>query len=226
VSEALGQPIVIENRAGANGGIGMQAVARAEPDGYTLVVGTASSTIVPDIISVNVMFDLFEDFVPVATMANTPLLLTVNVDSPYQSMADVVAAAKRTPETLTYGNSAGLYRIAMEAINDQAGISIRGIPYKGPAQAGTELIARRLSVNPNALGSVMPMLKAERVRALAVFGAQRTPALADVPTMMEQGFDDFEFNGWLGILAPAGTPEPILKRLEQEVAKAVETPEI
>ncbi|GAA5232342.1 tripartite tricarboxylate transporter substrate binding protein [Verticiella sediminum] len=226
ISGPLGQPVVIDNRAGATGGIGMQAAARAEPDGYTLVVGTVSSTIVPSIISKNVHFDLFKDFTPVATMANTPLLLVVTKDSPFRTVADVVAEARRKPDTLTYGDSAGLYRIAMEALNDQAGIAIQGIPFRGPAQAATELLGGRLSVNPDALGSIMPMLKGDRMRALAVFGGKRTPALPEVPTMIEQGFEDFEFNGWLGILAPAGTPEHVVQRLEQEIAKAVEAPEI
>lgn len=222
----LGQPVVVDNRPGANGGIGMQAVARSKPDGYTLAVSTGSSTVVPLIISKSVPFDLFNDFVPVATMANTPLLLTVTSDSPFNSVQDLVAAAKKAPKTLTYGNSAGLYRIAMEAFNHQAGVDLLGIPFKGPAQAATELLGGRLSVNPDALGAAGPMLQAKRMRALAVMGSQRTPALPDVPTMQELGFKNFAFNGWLGILAPAGTPAPIVERLHKEIAAAVQSPDI
>lgn len=153
IGATLGQPVVVDNRPGANGGIGMQAVARSKPDGYTLAVGTVSTTVVPPLISKNVPYDLFKDFVPVATMANTPLLLTVVNDSPFNSVQDLVAAAKKAPKTLTYGNSAGLYRIAMEAFNHQAGVDLLGIPFKGPAQAATEVLAGRLSVNPDALGA-------------------------------------------------------------------------
>lgn len=226
LSQSLGQPVVIENKAGANGGIGMQHVARAEPDGYTLVVGTASSTIVPSIISKNVSFDLFKDFTPVATMANTPLLVTVAQDSEFQSVADIVAKAKANPGMLTYGNSAGLYQLAMEALNYYADIDIMGVPYRGPSLAATDLLAGRLSINPNALGSVMPMLQGERVRALAVLGTNRTPSLPDVPTMRELGYDSFEFNGWLGILAPTGTPQAIIDRLHEAVEQAVASPKL
>jgi tripartite-type tricarboxylate transporter receptor subunit TctC len=226
ISGPLGQPVVVDNKPGANGGIGMQAVARSKADGYTLVVGTGSSTVVPSIISKNVPFDLFKDFTPVATMANTPLLLTVVYDAPFQNVAELVAAAKKAPRTMTYGNSAGLYRIAMEAVNYHTGIDLMGVPFKGPAQAATELLAGRLTVNPDALGSVGPMLQAKRMRALAVLGSSRTPALPDVPTMQELGYKDFAFNGWLGILAPSGTPQPVIQRLHKEIAEAVKSPDI
>ena len=226
ISAPLGQQVIVENKPGAGGRIGMETVKRSKPDGYTLAVGTASSTVVPKLIFKNVPFDLARDFIPVATMANTPLLITVNYESPFATVADLVAAAKKAPETLTYGNSAGLYRIAMEAFNDAAGIDLLGIPFKGPSAAAVELMAGRLSVNPDALGAVAPMLQAKRIRPLAVMGSQRTESLPDVPTMMELGYKDFDFNGWLGILAPAGTPQGIVRRLHQEIAKAVQSPDI
>jgi len=226
ISAPLGQAVVVENRSGANGGIGMREVAHSKPDGYTLVVGTVSSTVVPSIISKNVPFDLFKDFTPVATMANTPLLLTVAYDAPFTNVADLVAAAKKAPGTMTYGNSAGLYRIAMEAVNYHAGIHLMAVPFKGPAQAAAELLAGRLTVNPDALGAASSMLQAKRMRALAVMGSNRTPAQPDVPTMQELGYKDFAFNGWLGILAPAGTPQSVIDRLHKEVAEAVKSPDI
>ncbi|MEJ7930491.1 tripartite tricarboxylate transporter substrate binding protein [Ramlibacter sp. AN1015] len=226
IAGPLGQPVVVENRPGANGGIGMQAVARSKPDGHTLVVGTVSTTVVPPLISKNISYDLFKEFTPVATMANTPLLLTVANDSPLRSVGDLVAAAKKAPKTLTYGQGAGLYRIAMEALNHAAGIDLLAVPFTGPAQAATELLAGRLTVNPDALGAAGPMLQAKRMRALAVLGSSRTPSLPDVPTMQEAGFKDFAFNGWLGVLAPTGTPQAVIERLHAEIAKAVQTPEV
>ena len=226
ISGPLGQPVVVENRPGAAGGIGMQAVARSKPDGYTLVVGSVSSTVVPSIVMKAPMFQLTRDFTPVGTIANTPLVLTVEQGSPITSVSDLVAAAKKAPGTLTYGNSAGLYQIALEALNQRTGIDLLGIPFKGPADASTELLGGRLTVNPDSLGAAGNMLQTGRMRALAVLAAQRTPSLPTVPTMVELGYKDFVFNGWIGLLAPAGTPQPIVQRLHREIAKAVESEDL
>ena len=226
ISGPLGQQVVVDNRPGANGAVGMQAVARAKPDGYTLIVGSVSTTVVPAIVTKNVQFDLFKDFTPVGTIANTPLVLTVAKESPFKSVADVVAAAKKAPGTLTYGNSAGLYQLSMEAFNQQAGIDLLGIPFKGPSDATNELLGGRLSVNPDSLGAAGKLLGAGRIRALAVLGAKRAQSMTEIPTMQELGYKDFDFNGWIGILAPAGTPQAIVQRLQQEIAKAVQSEEV
>jgi tripartite-type tricarboxylate transporter receptor subunit TctC len=217
----LGQPIVVENRPGANGAIGMQAVARAKPDGYTLVVGSISSTAVPAAIMKAPAFDLLKDFTPVAVIAGTTLLLMAPKDSPIDSVPALVAAAKKSPATLSYGNSAGLYLLAMEALKIQAGIDLISVPYKGPAEASIDLVAGRLTVQPDSLGSATRLIQGGQTKALAVLSGKRTSVLPQVPTMQELGFKDFDFNGWIGILAPAGTPETIVNRLHQEIAKAV-----
>jgi tripartite-type tricarboxylate transporter receptor subunit TctC len=218
--------VVVENRPGANGAIGMQAVARAAPDGHTLVVGSVSSTVVPSVIQKTVGFDLLKDFAPVAVMAGTTLVLLAAKDAPYASVAELVAAAKKAPGTLTYANSAGLYRIAMEALNQQAGIDLEPIAYKGPAEAATDLVGGRLSVAPDSMGSATRLIQAGRTRPLAVLSNRRHPGLPDVPTMQELGYKDFEFNGWLGLLAPAGTPGAVLQRLADEVARAVASDDV
>ncbi len=217
----LGQPVLVENRPGANGTIGMDIVAKAKPDGYTLVVGSVSSTAVPATILKAPSFDLLKDFQPVAVIAGTTLVLLVNSESPYHSLADLVAAAKKAPGTLSYGNSAGLYQLAMESLKMQAGVDLISVSYKGPTEAANDLIGGRLTVTPDSLGSATRMIQAGKTRPIAVLSGKRTPSLPDLPTMQELGYKDFDFNGWIGILAPAGTPDAVVQRLHQEMAKAV-----
>lgn len=221
IAGPLGQPVVVENRPGANGQLGMQAVARAAPDGHTLVVGSVSATIVPTVIQKSVPFDILKDFAPVSVIAGTTLVLLAAKEAPYNTVAELVAAAKKAPGTMSYANSAGLYRVSMEALNLQAGIDLAPIAYKGPAEAANDLIGGRLSVAPDSLGSATRLIQAGRTKALAVLSGRRSPALPEVPTMQELGYKDFDFNGWISILAPAGTPPPVLQRLHEEIAKAV-----
>jgi tripartite-type tricarboxylate transporter receptor subunit TctC len=221
IAGPLGQAVVVENRPGANGQIAMQAVSRSAPDGHTLVVGSISSTVVPGVLSKTPPFDIQKDFAPVSVIAGTTLVLMAAKDAPYGTLGDFVAAAKKAPGTMTYANSAGLYRIAMEALNLQAGLDLAPIAYKGPPEAANDLVGGRLSVAPDSLGSATRLVQAGRTKALAVLSGRRTPALPEVPTMLELGYKDFDYNGWIGILAPAGTPSPVLQRLADEIAKAV-----
>lgn len=226
IAGPLGQPVLVENRPGANGQLSMQAVARAAPDGHTLVVGSVSATVVPTVIQKSVPFDILKDFAPVSIIAGTTLVLLASKDAPYQSVAELVAAAKKAPGTMNYANSAGLYRVAMEALNLQAGIDLNPIAYKGPPEAANDLIGGRLSVAPDSLGSATRLIQAGRTKALAVLSGKRSPALPDVPTMQELGYKDFDFNGWISILAPAGTPPAVLQRLHEEIAKAVASDDV
>ena len=222
----LGQPVIVENRPGANGALGMQAVAKARPDGYTLVVGSISSTAVPATILKAPSFSLLKDFTPVAVIAGTTLLLLAPKDSPIDSVPALIAAAKKAPGTLSYGNSAGLYQLAMESLKTQAGIDIIAVPYKGPTEAATDLLGGRLTVQPDSLGSATRLIQGGRTKALAVLSGSRTKVLPQVPTMQELGFKDFDFNGWISILAPAGTPDAIVDRLYAEIAKAVASDDV
>ena len=226
IAGPLGQPVVVENRPGANGQLAMQAVARAAPDGHTLVVGSVSATVVPTVLQKSVPFDILKDFAPVSIIAGTTLVLLAAKEAPYNTIAELVATAKKAPGTLNYANSAGLYRVAMEALNLQASIDLNGIAYKGPAEAANDLLGGRLSVAPDSLGSATRLIQAGRTKALAVLSGRRSPALPDVPTMQELGYKDFDFNGWISILAPAGTPMPILQRLHDEMAKAVASEDV
>lgn len=221
ISGPLNQPVVVENRPGANGAIGMAAVAKSPADGHTLVVGSVSSTVVPSVLSKSPGFDLLQDFTPVSVIASTTLLMVVNKESAILSVQDLVATARRERGRITYGNSAGLYQLAMELLNHQAGIDLVAVGYKGPAEAATDLLAGRLSVMPDSLGSATRHIQSGRTRAIAVLSSSRSPAFPEVPTMLELGYRDFEFNGWIGLLAPAGTPEAAVQKLGQEIARAL-----
>jgi tripartite-type tricarboxylate transporter receptor subunit TctC len=226
IQEPLGQPVLVENRPGANGAIGMQAVAKAKPDGYTLVVGSISSTAVPAVILRNPPFDLFRDFAPVAVIAGTTLLLVAPKESPYDSVASLLAAARKAPGTLNYANSAGLFQLAMESLKIQAGVDLTAISYKGPSEATNDLLGGRVAVQPDSLGSATRLIQGGRTKPLVVLSGARTPLLPDVPTMQELGYRDFDFNGWIGVLAPAGTPDAIVERLHQEIAKAIASEDV
>ncbi len=226
ISGPLGQNVIVENRPGANGQIGMQAVARAKPDGYTFVVGSVSSTVVPSVTQKLLPFDLLKDFAPVSVIASTTLVLLANKDAPFNTVPEFVAAAKKAPGTMSYANSAGLYLLAMEALNQQAGVDLMAVAYKGPAEAATDLIGGRLTVAPDSLGSATRLMQTGRTKPLAVLSSKRSAALPQVPTMLELGYKDFEFNGWIGILAPAGTPAAIVQRVADEIAKAVASEDI
>jgi tripartite-type tricarboxylate transporter receptor subunit TctC len=226
ISGPLGQPVVVDNRPGANGAIGMQAVAKAKPDGYTLIVGSISSTAVPAAIMKQPAFDLLKDFTPVSVIAGTTLLLMAPKDSPYDGVPGLVAAAKKAPGTMSYGNSAGLFQLAMESLKMQAGIDLVAVAYKGPSEASNDLVGGRLTVQPDSLGAATRLIQAGRTKPLAVLSGKRTSVLPQVPTMQELGYKDFDFNGWIGILAPAGTPDAIVQRLHREIEKAVASDDV
>lgn len=226
LTKSLGQPVVIENRPGAAGQIGMSAVAQSKPDGYSFVVVSASTTVVPPAVTRSLPYNVLKDFAPVSLIANTRLLLAVARDSPLQSIADVVAKAKAEPGKYTYGQSATLYQLSMERFKQLAGIDLTAVPYKGPSDAMNDLLAGQISMTPDSLGSVSEMVRSGRVKALSVFSETRVPSLPDVPTMIELGYKDFVFDGWIGLLAPAETPSSITDRLAQAIASALASTEV
>jgi tripartite-type tricarboxylate transporter receptor subunit TctC len=219
----LGQPLVIENRGGAGGTLGTAVVAKAPADGYTLVVGTTSTHVVAPSVYQKLEYDPVKDFAPVSLMAVTPYLLVVNPSVSAKSVKELVELMKSQPGKLNYA-SAGVgstTHLAMEMLKGASNTYALHIPYNGNGPAGTAVIAGQVEILFGSLPAVLPHAKAGKVRALAVGTPKRSPSLPDVPTVAESGYPGFDASLWLAIMAPAGTPAPVLERLNKEVIAAV-----
>jgi tripartite-type tricarboxylate transporter receptor subunit TctC len=219
---------VVENRAGANGAIGNEAVARAAPDGYTLLLGAAGALTIAPHLYEKLQFDSFKDFVPVSLVATSPFVLVVNPSVPAKTVAELTALAKASPGKLNYGSSGtgGAPHLAGELYKSVAGIDIVHVPYKGLAPAITDAIGGRVQILFADVGLVAPHIKAGTLRALAVTSTQRSSALPDVPTMTEAGVPGYTAGTWYGVLAPVGTPPAIVKRLNTELSRALGAPDL
>lgn len=228
LAENLGQSVVVENKAGAGGSVGLDAAAKAKPDGYTLVVGqTSNMSIAPSIMS-GLPYDPVKDFSPVRIITSVPLAIVVGANSPIKSMADLVAAAKANPGKLLFaspGNST-VAHLTGEYFQKVAGIKYTHVPYKGTAQALPDVISGRASFYVASIESATGPVKSGQLRAIAVTSAKRAPQWPDVPTVAESGYAGFEAVTWFGIAVPAGTPAPIIARLDAEVAKVLDAPDV
>jgi tripartite-type tricarboxylate transporter receptor subunit TctC len=228
LTEALGQPIVFEYKVGANGTIGNEFVARSAPDGYTLLMGAAGALTVAPHVYAKVQFDTFKDFEPIALVGTSPYIVALNPSVPANSVAELTAFAKANAGKLNYGSSGtgGLPHLAGELYQRLAGVSLVHVPYKGIAPAITDIVGGQVQLLFGDVGLVLPHVKAGKLKAIAVTSKQRSTALPDVPTMIEAGVPDYQMGTWWGLLAPAGTPRPIVMRLNAEVRKALALPEI
>jgi tripartite-type tricarboxylate transporter receptor subunit TctC len=227
LSAAFGQQFVLENRPGAAGNIAAEAVARAAPDGYTLLVIVAGMTINPALYS-KLNYDLEKDFDPIGLIASAPLVLAVHPSLPVRSVKDLIAFAKARPGQLNYGStgSGSSPHLAAEMFRAQAGIDIVHVPYKGTPQAVTDLISGQVNMMFAATASLMPHAQSGRLRALAVGTARRSLTAPGVPSMAEAGLPGYEASTWSGLVAPAGTPPETITRLSRELASALRTPEV
>jgi tripartite-type tricarboxylate transporter receptor subunit TctC len=219
----LGQSLVIENRGGAGGTLGTAVVAKAAPDGYFLVVGTTSTHVVAPSVYQRLDYDPVKDFAPISLIATTPYLLVVNPAVKANSVKDLVELMKASPGRLNYA-SAGVgstTHLAMEMLKSASGTFVLHIPYNGNGPAGRAVMAGEVEILFGSLPAVLPHAKAGRVRALAVGTPKRSPSLPDVPTVAESGYAGFDASLWLAFMAPAGTPAPIVERLQKEIAIAV-----
>lgn len=227
LSDQLGQRVIVENKAGAAGNVAMEYVARAKPDGYTLLMGNLGMLAANPVLYPKLSFDAARDFVPVARVVVTPLLAAVPATLPVQNMGQFIAMAKAKPGQLNFGSggNGNINHMAGEMLKLQTGTQITHVPYKGSAPALTDLVAGHIQLIIDGFNVVQPSVAGGRVRAIAVTGETRSPQMPDVPTMKEAtGLTDFVIYGWQGVLAPAATPPALVERISQEVAKALANP--
>src|SRR4029434_5162528 len=228
LSSTLGWKMVVDNKPGAGGTLGMDAAATSTPDVYTIVLGqTANLAIAPSLFP-TLGYDPLKSFVPITLVDSAPLVVVVGANSPYKTLGDIVTAAKATPGKLLFASPGNgtVAHLAGELCQQTANIKYTHVPYKGAAQALPDLISGRAAFFVSSLETALPQIKSKQVRALAVSSAKRSPALPDVPTFAEAGYKGSEATTWFGVLAPAGTPEPIVNRLNAEITKILQTPEV
>jgi tripartite-type tricarboxylate transporter receptor subunit TctC len=227
LSQRWGQPVVIENRAGAGGNIGADLVAKSPGDGYTLLFASGSIAINPHIYK-HMPFDTEKDLVPITNVASGPMLVVVADRSPIRSIRDLVAAAKAKPGSINFG-SAGVgsqVHMAGESFANAAHVELTHVPYKGEAVAYTDLIGGQIQMMVGNFAAASALLGPGRLRALAVTAKTRSPQLPDVPTAAESGLPGFENIGWFGLFAPAGTPKDVLARIQRDTAAVLGDTEI
>ena len=225
LSHRLGQQIVIENRAGASGNIGADAVAKAAPDGYTIGIATASTHAVAASLSPNLPYDPIRDFAPVAMIGSQPYVLVLHPALPAHNLAELIALAKAKPGTLNYGSAgvASLAHLATELFASMAGVNIVHVPYKSSSQSMTDMITGRLDMQFATIAPSLPNIRAGQLRALVTSGKTRVAALPELPTVAEAGIAGYEAALWVSFVVPSDTPPKIIARLNREVNGVLES---
>ena len=225
LSKRLGQPIIVENRPGASSTIGARAVAYADPDGYTLLSISTAHTIAPATVA-NLAYDPVKDFTAVAALGNLPNVLVIAPSKNIHSVKDLVAASKVKPITFGSTGIGSPIRLAMERLRTAAGIAAEPIPFKGAPEALLETMTGRIDVYYSAILPALPLIRNGKLIALAVSSRERALALPDVPTTLEAGYPNSDFNFWIGLFAPAKTPRAVVNRLNREILKTLEMPDV
>jgi tripartite-type tricarboxylate transporter receptor subunit TctC len=228
LSDSLGQQVVIDNRTGANGNIGMDIVAKAPPDGHTIVLGYIANVAIGPSLYDKLPFDPVRDYEAVTLLATSPNVLVAHPGIPVSNLKDVIALAKAKPGQLNYASAsvASVGHLTGELLNQLAGIRMVHVAYKGSGQAVTDLLGGHIQLMFSGFSSVMPHIKSSKLRPIAQTGEKRSPALPDVATIAESGFPKFEATAWYGVHAPAKTPKPIVTRLNAEFVKALKMPDV
>jgi tripartite-type tricarboxylate transporter receptor subunit TctC len=228
LTEAWGTPVVIENVTGSGGNMATERVAKAAPDGYTLLLGTSGPFVIHPSLYPRLPFDPVKDFAPITQLCFTANVLVVNNDVPAKSVAELTALARAQPGKLTYG-SAGVgttQHLSGELYKTMAGLDIQHVPYRGTAAVMPDLLGGRLTMVFSSPVSALPLAREGKVRALAVTSLTRAPSSPDLPTMVEAGFPGFDATAWFALLAPAGTPEPIIAKLHRKAVRILALPDV
>jgi len=227
LSLKLGQQVITDNKPGASGNVGSQMVVNAEPDGYTLLLGYAGTLSINPSLTDKAPFDSVKDFAPIGKIGDAILILVANNDFPGKTLADVIAISKKDSKGLSYGTSGtgGTPHIAGELFKQKTGANLVHIPYKGGGQALLDLLGGNIPLVYTAVAGANQYVASGRIKAIAVSSAKRSPSMPDVPTFMESGVKDFEIDDWVGLLAPAKTPKPIINKLNQALNEILSSPE-
>ena len=228
MTETLGWRIVIDNRGGAGGSVGMEAAAISAPDGYTLVMGQTSNLAVNPSLYAKLPYQPLRDFSPVSLVSMIPIVFMVPAKSTYKTVGDLVNAAKAKPGQVTFATTGNgtIGHLTGELLQRRAGVKLNHVPYKGSLQAFPDLLGGRIDLFLASLETAIPQVKAGTIRVLAVTSLQRAPGMPDVPTVAESGYPGFDANTWTGVLVAAKTPRPIIERLNAEITKVLEAPDI
>jgi tripartite-type tricarboxylate transporter receptor subunit TctC len=228
VGATLGQSIIVENKPGASGNIGHDFVARAKPDGYTLGIGAMGPLAVNPSVYPKMTFDPAKDFVPVVLIEKAPLVLVTRTDKPYKSVKDAITAAKAKPKSLSLGNAGngGAHHLSAELFEDATGVEVLHVPYKGGGPAANALLSGEIDMMFEQTYAALPSIQAGKVRALAVTSDKRLPSLPEVPTMAELGYPQVTVSNWLGVIAPKGTPQAVVKKVNDAFNKALALPDV
>jgi tripartite-type tricarboxylate transporter receptor subunit TctC len=227
LTETLGKTVLVDNRPGANGIIGTRLVAAATPDGYTVILADMAHATNPFVYA-SAQYDPIRDFAPITTLGSAPIILIVHPAVPLQSVGEFIASAKSQPGKITMGSggTGSTSHIAGEFFQIRTGIKLNHVPYKGTGPALADAVAGQIQCIFSPVAAAIPLVTAGRLRALAISSAKRAPVVPDVPTFEEAGVADFRVGGWYGMLAPAGTPGPVVARLNKEFVAAVQSPEV